>query len=243
KTANGDKSLVIHEESEEGSFVESAASHVSAALESFDEAARSAACAERALHDFCYAGISRYFHLAVRFADACSDWVTLFVPRIACFERWDLGESSGAVSLHRHFQGSAHFAMLDLITIISAAGLQQERRLMSAITPRITPPSPPVSRWLDDTKAANGDRSLVINEESEEGSFVESAASQVSAALESFDEAVSQGMSALTDLLGLGSIFRELPVCATLRRLNNGLPRVQARSKIHQCPIAIHIEG
>ena len=56
-------------------------------------------------------------------------------------------------------------------------------------------------------------------------------------------QAVSQGMSALTDLLGLGSIFRELPVCATLRRLNNGLPRVQARSKIHQCPIAIHIEG
>ena len=62
--------------------MESAASHVSAALESFDEAARSAACAERALHDFCYAGISRYFHLAVRFADACSDWVTLFVPRL-----------------------------------------------------------------------------------------------------------------------------------------------------------------
>ncbi|CAE7193030.1 unnamed protein product [Symbiodinium natans] len=37
-------------------------------------------------------------------------------------------------------------------------------------------------------KAANGDRSLVIHEEAEEGSFVESAASQVSAALESFDE-------------------------------------------------------
>ncbi|CAE7942620.1 unnamed protein product [Symbiodinium sp. KB8] len=55
--------------------------------------------------------------------------------------------------------------MLDLITIISAAGLQQE------------------------LKSANGDRSLMIQEESEEGSFVESAASQVSAALESFDEA------------------------------------------------------
>ncbi|CAE7193035.1 unnamed protein product [Symbiodinium natans] len=63
--------------------------------------------------------------------------------------------------------------MLDLITIISAAGLQQE------------------------LKTANGDKSLVIHEESEEGSFVESAASHVSAALESFDEAVSQGMSAL----------------------------------------------
>ena len=53
-------------------------------------------------------------------------WMQLSLRRIACFERWDLGESSGAVSLHRHFQGSAHFAMLDLITIISAAGLQQE---------------------------------------------------------------------------------------------------------------------
>ncbi|CAE7455609.1 unnamed protein product [Symbiodinium necroappetens] len=138
KSANGDKSLVIHEESEEGSFVESAASHVSAALESFDEAASKAL-------------------------------------------------AFGAVT--------AKFNQAEL------------------------------------------------SKESEEGSFVESAASQVSAALESFDEAVSQGMSALTDLLGLGSIFRELPVCATLRRLNNGLPRVQARSKIHQCPIAIHIEG
>jgi len=76
--------------------------------------------------------------------------------------------------------------MLDLITIISAAGLQQE------------------------LKSAHGDRSLMIQEESaEEGSFVESAASQVSAALESFDEAVSQGMSAL---FGSSSSSDEAPV-------------------------------
>mmetsp|Transcript_17775 Transcript_17775/g.40016 ORF Transcript_17775/g.40016 Transcript_17775/m.40016 type:complete len:81 (-) Transcript_17775:72-314(-) len=63
--------------------------------------------------------------------------------------------------------------MLDLITIISAAGLQQE------------------------LKAANGDQSLMIHEEADEGSFVESAADHISTALESFDEAVSQGISAI----------------------------------------------
>ncbi|CAE7198234.1 unnamed protein product [Symbiodinium sp. KB8] len=64
-------------------------------------------------------------------------------------------------------------AMLDLITILSAAGLQQE------------------------LKTANGDKSLVIREEEEEASFVESAAGHVSTALESFDDAVAQGWSAL----------------------------------------------
>ncbi|CAE7213988.1 unnamed protein product [Symbiodinium microadriaticum] len=63
--------------------------------------------------------------------------------------------------------------MLDLITILSAAGLQQE------------------------LKTANGDKSLVIREEEEEASFVESAAGHVSTALESFDDAVAQGWSAL----------------------------------------------
>ena len=64
--------------------------------------------------------------------------------------------------------------MLDLITILSAAGLQQELR------------------------AANGDKSLMIREEgTEETSFVESAAGHVSAALETFDGAVSQGWSAI----------------------------------------------
>mmetsp|Transcript_47148 Transcript_47148/g.88172 ORF Transcript_47148/g.88172 Transcript_47148/m.88172 type:complete len:84 (+) Transcript_47148:55-306(+) len=64
--------------------------------------------------------------------------------------------------------------MLDLITILSAAGLQQE------------------------LKAANGDKSLVIREgDAEEPSFVESAAGQISNALEAFDGAVSQGLNAI----------------------------------------------
>eukprot|EP00439_Symbiodinium_sp_Y106_P051088 s583_g6.t2 len=65
-------------------------------------------------------------------------------------------------------------------------------------------------------KSAHGDRSLMIQdlvaeteESAEEGSFVESAASQVSAAMESFDEAVSQGMSAL---FGSSSSSDEAPV-------------------------------
>eukprot|EP00434_Breviolum_minutum_P009463 symbB.v1.2.008334.t1/scaffold507.1/size305965/4 len=64
--------------------------------------------------------------------------------------------------------------MLDLITIFSAAGLQQEM------------------------KAANGDKSLMIREESDDStSFVESAANGVSAALEVVDNAVAQGFDAL----------------------------------------------
>eukprot|EP00439_Symbiodinium_sp_Y106_P046378 s3216_g5.t3 len=84
-------------------------------------------------------------------------------------------------------------AMLDIITILSAAGLQQE------------------------LKSVNGDKSLVIHEDlriencrrnpdltaspraqaEEETSFVESAAGHVSTALETFDDAVAQGWSAL----------------------------------------------
>eukprot|EP00439_Symbiodinium_sp_Y106_P075757 s1318_g15.t1 len=164
KSANGDKSLVIHEDSEEGSFVESAASHVSAALESFDEAVSQ--------------GMSALFG-----SSSSSDEAPVAPKKVDAWrERARLQISKSAYPSISELR--SNFAMLDLITIISAAGLQQE------------------------LKAANGDRSLVINEESEEGSFVESAASQVSAALESFDEAVSQGMSAL---FGGSSSSEEVP--------------------------------
>eukprot|EP00438_Fugacium_kawagutii_P003943 Skav230543 [mRNA] locus=scaffold1183:524446:525695:- [translate_table: standard] len=64
--------------------------------------------------------------------------------------------------------------MLDLITIFSAAGLQQE------------------------LKNANGEKSLVIREDDEESdSFMESAAHQISAALDTVDGAVSQGFEAI----------------------------------------------
>ena len=56
------------QESEEGSFVESAASHVSAALESFDEAGRCTVrkgrgCISRIVFRPKDAGISRFFNL------------------------------------------------------------------------------------------------------------------------------------------------------------------------------------
>eukprot|EP00434_Breviolum_minutum_P014860 symbB.v1.2.013100.t1/scaffold919.1/size152209/12 len=63
--------------------------------------------------------------------------------------------------------------MLDLITIFSAAGLQQE------------------------LKNANGDKSLVIRPEDEESSFMESAASQISGALDAVDGAVSSSFEAI----------------------------------------------
>ncbi|CAE7274594.1 unnamed protein product, partial [Symbiodinium natans] len=53
-----------------------------------------------------------------------------------------------------------------------------------------------VSGGAKELKTANGDQSLVIREEEEGTSFVESAAGQISEALETFDGAVSQGLSA-----------------------------------------------
>lgn len=63
--------------------------------------------------------------------------------------------------------------MLDLITIFSAAGLQQE------------------------LKSAHGDKSLVIHPEDAESSFMECAASQISVALETVDGAVASSFEAI----------------------------------------------
>lgn len=65
------------------------------------------------------------------------------------------------------------YAMLDLITIFSAAGLQQE------------------------LKSAHGDKSLVIHPEDAESSFMECAASQISVALETVDGAVASSFEAI----------------------------------------------
>mmetsp|Transcript_96337 Transcript_96337/g.171198 ORF Transcript_96337/g.171198 Transcript_96337/m.171198 type:complete len:86 (+) Transcript_96337:49-306(+) len=75
--------------------------------------------------------------------------------------------------------------MLDLLTIFTAVGLQQE---------------------LDE--AHQGKNLMISAEEAEEPSFFEAAADQVSSAMESFDSALSSGFSAI---LGGGEAQEEAP--------------------------------
>eukprot|EP00913_Durusdinium_trenchii_P026390 g24762.t1 len=86
------------------------------------------------------------------FVSIC-DWIRAF------------GSRPSELSLQRVALVTQVTAMLDLITIFSAAGLQQE------------------------LKAANGDKSLMISEGAEEPSFLEAAAQQVSVALDVVDGA------------------------------------------------------